>query len=152
MSSLTPYSGSPNRTRALLSIRPPYANAILRGEKRYEYRRTSFSRSVDVVLMYVTAPVSKVVAEFDVLSVITRPLSALWRNTQRHAGIDKDFFYAYFRGREIGHAIEIGEVRRYDKPFCPTEELGLKPPQSFAYVPCSMGQEVGERSIWSDTV
>src|SRR5450756_1588152 len=49
-------------TRALLSIRPQYAAAILRGEKRYEFRRTVFSRHVDVVLVYVPSPVRRVVA------------------------------------------------------------------------------------------
>ena len=122
------------QTRALLSIRPPFAEAILRGEKRYEFRRTMFARQVDVILMYVTAPVQRVVAEFDVASIISEPLSELWHHTREYAGINEDLFYGYFDGVDRGHAIAIGEVRVYDSPFCPVEHLGLRPPQSFVYL------------------
>jgi len=122
------------QTCVLLSIRPPFAAAILQGEKKYEFRRTIFSRRVDVVLMYVTAPVQRVVAEFDVVSVISELLSRLWRRTSEYAGIDEALFYRYFDGLYRGHAIAIGEVRVYASPFCPVEQLGLRPPQSFVYL------------------
>src|SRR5450756_577186 len=94
-------------TRALLSIRPQYAAAILRGEKRYEFRRTVFSRHVDVVLVYVPSPVRRVVAEFDVDGVITESLPQLWQRTRGFGGIDEAFFYRCFHGVEYGHAIAI---------------------------------------------
>lgn len=89
---------------------------------------------MDVVLLYATVPVRRVLAEFDVCSVISESLQALWRRTKRFAGISEDFFFQYFQGREYGHAIEIGEVRPYKSPFCPIEHLGIRPPQSFVYV------------------
>lgn len=134
MNSLKRSSSCQKQTRALLSIRPRFADAILRGEKRYEFRRSVFSRQVDVVLVYVTAPVRLVVAEFDILSVITEPLEALWDRTHKYAGISETAFYNYFEGLDQGHAISIGEVRTYDPPFCLVERLGLKPPQSFLYL------------------
>jgi predicted transcriptional regulator len=134
MTSLRPFSDSPRQTRILLSIKPQYAAAILRGVKKYEFRRTIFSRRVDVVLLYVSTPVQRVVAEFDVLSVISKPLPMLWKKTGRYAGIDKASFFNYFKGHHIGHAIKIGEVRQYNEPFCPVKELGLMPPQSFSYL------------------
>lgn len=134
MTSLKPFLGSPSQSRVLLSIKPRYATAILRGTKKYEFRRTIFSRQVDVVLLYVSAPVRRVVAEFDVLSVISGPLSTLWRKTGRYAGIDKVSFFNYFEGLDKGHAIKIGEVRQYNEPFCPFKELGIMPPQSFSYL------------------
>ncbi len=134
MSSSTQLSGYQRQTRALLSIRPRFAEAILRGEKRYEFRRTVFSHEVSVVLVYVTTPVQRVVAEFDVVSVISEALPVLWRRTRTLAGIDEDTFYEYFNGRERGHAIAIGDVRVFDRPFCPKKRLGIRPPQSFAYI------------------
>lgn len=122
------------QTRALLSVKPAFAEAILGGEKRYEFRRSIFSRQVDVVLLYVTTPVQKVVGEFDVLSIITESLPDLWKRTSPYAGIDEDYFYSYFEGLSYGNAIAIGDVRVYDTPFCPTEELHLRPPQSFVYL------------------
>jgi predicted transcriptional regulator len=106
----------------------------MRGDKKYEFRRTIFSRNVDVVVLYVSAPVSQVVAEFDVISVVTEPLLSLWKKTKEYAGINMTLFLAYFKGCKTGHAIEIGEVRSYLEPFCPIKKLGLKPPQSFIYL------------------
>ena len=117
-----------------MSVKPCFAERILLGEKKYEFRRTIFSRKVDVVLLYVTTPVQRVVAEFDILGIISEPLDILWKRTRKHAGIEKALFYDYFNGLEKGHAIEIGDIRLYNEPFCPTKRLGIKPPQSFAYI------------------
>ena len=134
MKSLKPSSDFPSRTHALLSIKPEYADAILRGYKRYEFRRIIFSRQVDVIVVYITAPVKKVVAEFDVISIISEPLLILWDRTWKFAGIDINFFLKYFEGCKVGHAIEIGNVRLYSEPFCPMNKFGIRPPQSFLYL------------------
>lgn len=137
MTSSTPSSGSLTPTRALLSIKPRFAEAIFRGEKRYEFRRATFKRPVTSALVYSSSPVQKVIGEFDVLGVITAPLAALWRKTKQFAGIDRELFYSYFSGCDVGHAIEIGKTRTFTDPFCPVETLGLRPPQSFLYLDCS---------------
>lgn len=134
MNSSTQYSHSLKPTRALLSIRPDFVEAIIRGEKKFEFRRSIFARQVDIVLVYATVPVRRVVAEFDVCSIISETLPTLWKHTQQFAGIDSNYFWKYFEGREYGHAIEIGDVRPYKIPFCPIEELGVRPPQSFVYL------------------
>lgn len=134
MNNLRQYLNSPKPTRALLSVKPNFADAIIRGKKKYEFRRNIFARQVDVVLVYATVPVRRVVAEFDVCSVISESLPLLWERTHHLAGIDSEFFWKYFEGRDYGHAIEIGDVRQYKIPFCPIEELGVRPPQSFVYL------------------
>lgn len=127
-------SDFPKRTKALLSIKPEFAYAILNGEKRYEFRRKIFARPVDVILVYATMPVGRVIAEFDVRSVISDSPQELWNRTNRFAGIDKDRFFQYFDGSEEGYAIEVGDVRTYDNSVCPMEAFGIAPPQSFAYI------------------
>src|SRR3989442_11639469 len=98
-SSSTRLLGSPKRTRALLSIRPHYASAIMNGKKRYEFRRTIFALPVKVVVLYATVPVQRVVAEFDVKSVMSGKPERLWKRTQRFAGIERSRFFEYFRGK-----------------------------------------------------
>jgi len=117
-----------------LSIKPDFAEAIMKGEKKFEFRRSIFARPVDIVVVYATVPVGRVVAEFDVRSIISKTLPELWKHTHRSSGIDRNFFRKYFQGKDYGHAIEIGEVRTYKTPFCPIEELGVYPPQSFVYL------------------
>lgn len=125
---------SQKRTCALLSIRPPYAEAIFRGEKRFEFRRTIFRRAVDVVVVYTTSPTGLVVGEFDVTGVISESVEELWSRTSRYAGIDHDVFFNYFMGRGVGHAIEIGSVRKYKKPLELADTFGIRAPQSFVYI------------------
>ncbi len=89
---------------------------------------------MEVVVVYATIPVRQIVGEFDVVRIISGAPATLWRRTRQFAGIEEKLFFRYFQGRKIGYAIEIGEVRRYESPYCPVEKLGIKPPQSFAYL------------------
>ena len=133
-SSFQPSSRSPKQTHVLLSIKPHYSDAIFRGEKRFEFRRAIFRRPVATALVYTTSPVSRVVGEFDVESIIADTVQSLWRRTRQSAGIDRTKFFDYFAGRKTGYAIVIGSVRRYPKSVDVVEGFGIKPPQSFAYV------------------
>jgi predicted transcriptional regulator len=117
-----------------LSIKPEYAEAIFRGEKRFEFRRILFRKAVDVVVVYVTSPVAIVVGEFDVEEIISDEVSGLWSRTNEYAGIDRKLFFEYFAGRELGHAIAIGDVRRYKRPLELGKAFGVRPPQSFLYL------------------
>src|SRR5688572_6547473 len=85
-SNSTPSSDSRKPIHALLSIRPQYSKAIIDGSKRFEFRRQTFARVVDVAMVYATSPVQRVVCEFDVLGIITAPLDELWRLTWRFSG------------------------------------------------------------------
>lgn len=125
---------SRKQTFALLSIKPQYAEAIFRGEKRFEFRRAIFRRAVDIVVVYITSPTCLVVGEFDVSNVISDSVEDLWDLTSRHAGIDRSVFFDYFRGRKIGHAIAIGRVRKYETPLNLALTYGVRAPQSFVYI------------------
>src|ERR1035441_1124470 len=125
---------SQKRTCALLSIRPPYAEAIFRGEKRFEFRRAIFRKAVDVVVVYTTSPTSLVVGEFDVSEIISESIEDLWSRTSRYAGIDREVFFNYLNGRGVGHAIAIGKVRKYKKPLKLADTFGIRAPQSFVYI------------------
>ena len=117
-----------------MSIKKPYADAIFSGKKQFEFRRTVFRKSVNVVVVYVTSPTSQVAGEFDVAEVISESVEGLWSRTSGQAGIDRDAFFAYFKGCETGHAIAIGAVRKYDTPLDLGESYGIRAPQSFVYV------------------
>jgi predicted transcriptional regulator len=118
----------------LLSIKPEYAEAIFDGRKRFEFRRSVFREDISVVIVYMSSPVMRVVGEFSVEGIMTDGVSALWNKTEAHAGIERDTFMDYFAGREVGHAIKIGDVKRYDQPRNLQETYGVRPPQSFQYL------------------
>lgn len=121
-------------SRALLSIKPEYAEAIFEGRKRFEFRRSIFREEVETVIVYMSSPVRQVAGEFSVQGVITDDIDALWNRTESKAGIDREKFMNYFAGREKGHAIEIGRVTRYRKPRNLEQIYGVRPPQSFLYL------------------
>lgn len=117
-----------------MSIRPVFASAILSGLKRYEFRRRIFARPVNRVVIYATVPVRQVIAEFKVKTILSGSPSTLWKRTRQYAGISRGVFFEYFDGAKRGYAIEIGEVKAYDLPYCPIKKLGVRPPQSFTYL------------------
>ena len=45
--------------KALLSIKPEFAEAIFNGKKRFEYRKVIFKKEVKYIQVYVTKTVGK---------------------------------------------------------------------------------------------
>lgn len=124
--------------KVLLSIKPKYAEMILKGEKLYEFRRTIFkSPSVKKVVIYASSPISRIVGEFEIDHILSLDIAELWKHTMRDSGIDKDFFDRYFQGKNVGHAIKVKGVKRYPK-HKELHEFDIKrAPQSFIYISSS---------------
>ncbi|MBC8438180.1 MAG: ASCH domain-containing protein [Deltaproteobacteria bacterium] len=121
--------------KVLLSIKPKYAELILEGEKKYEFRRAIFKNpSVKKVIIYASSPISKVIGEFEIEDILSLKLSELWTHTMEHSGIDKEFYDSYFSGKDIGHAIKVKSAKRYKKQK-ELKEFDINyAPQSFAYI------------------
>jgi predicted transcriptional regulator len=120
----------------LLSIKPEFAGRIFGGTKRYEFRRVLFkNRSVKTVVVYASAPISKVIGEFEVEDILQLEKEHLWNQTKEYSGIPKDYFDTYFEGQRTGYAIKIGNTRLYQTPLGLQENFNVKrAPQSFVYV------------------
>ena len=121
--------------KVLLSIKPQYAKKIFDGEKQYEYRRSLFAnRMVRTVIVYASSPVKMIVGEFDIEDIINDTLESLWKQTEHKSGITEDYFYKYFRCKDKGYAIKVGNPMKYAEPLPLNELYDMRPPQSFAYV------------------
>jgi predicted transcriptional regulator len=118
-----------------MSIRPPFASAILEGSKRVEFRKRRLASDIDRVVIYITAPVMAVVGEFQVAGQVVSTPAALWRRFSRVAGIERDAFFEYFGDSAEAVGILIESVTEYDHPQ-PLQEFdpGSRPPQSFRYL------------------
>lgn len=64
--------------RILLSINPEHVENILKGSKRYEYRKVRCRAEVDKILLYSTSPISQVVGEAEVVKVIEDKPDVVW--------------------------------------------------------------------------
>jgi len=119
----------------LLSIKPKYVEAIMKGEKRYEFRKTIFkNKNVQKVYIYSTSPVKKIVGYFIIGDIIEDHPNNLWEKCKKFSGISDTEFFNYFNGNERGFAIRIDEVEKFNKPLDPTHIYQkFIPPQSFYY-------------------
>lgn len=120
--------------RIVLPIKAEYAKGILFGDKLYEYRRRIPKRPVSQIVIYETAPMSRVVGTVDVCGVLEGEPGTVYEMTSYGAGIPREDYDEYFRGCEKAYAFELGVPVMFD--CCPSvERYGLKgAPQSFAYV------------------
>ena len=121
--------------KVLLSIKPEYAEKILRGEKKYEFRKTLFKNPlIKTVVIYASSPVKKVIGEFEIDYILSLDIGELWHKTMRYSGIDKEFYDSYFHGKDIGYAIKVKKAVRYNE-YLELGDYDIKyAPQSFIYL------------------
>ena len=119
----------------LLSIKPKYANAILNGEKEYEFRKIIFKdKSVEKIYIYSSSPIQKIVGVFIVGDIIKDHPERIWKKCQKKSGIAKEDFFTYFNGSEKGYAIKIDNIEQIENPIDPRSiSQNFVPPQSFCY-------------------
>lgn len=119
----------------LMSIKPEFANKIFDGTKRYEFRRVIFkNRNIDRIVVYASFPVMKIIGEFMVGDILEMDIDELWEATAEESGTSKDFFKAYYSGKEKGYAIRIAAVKKYEEPLSLEKTYNVRPPQSFQYI------------------
>lgn len=122
--------------RVLLSIKPKFADRIMAGSKKYEFRKVIFRHpSIHEIVIYSSSPVKMIVGTCTIQSVVEHHPLALWEHCKEAAGIGEDDFFSYFEGRNRGYAIEIGETVAFERPVDPKVcDPEFVPPQSFQYV------------------
>ncbi len=121
--------------KVLLSIKPEFALKIFNGLKKYEYRRIIFKRrEVEIIVVYASYPIKRVIGEFDIGEILHKKPEQLWAQTHNHAGITRAVFNDYFGNQAKGYAIEIRKTRKYHTPLLLSDLMLSFPPQSFMYL------------------
>lgn len=125
-----------DRSVALISIHPEHAVKILSGEKKLEFRRRWASHPVHELIIYVTAPIKRIVAIAKIKEVHQGSPTALWTLAQeRGGGLSRQTLYSYFSGLKSGFAIELESIERFPRLLDPCLFIkGFHAPQSFNYV------------------
>jgi type I restriction enzyme S subunit len=119
----------------LLSVKPEYAEKILEGKKKYEFRRSIFKRNdIEKIFIYSSSPIRKIIASFEIEKIVNDSPESIWKLCQKYGGISKKDFFEYFKNSNIAFAIEIENVEVFNKPIDPFNDFeNFKPPQSFYY-------------------
>lgn len=123
------------RRVALMSIHPSYAEAIVSGRKRAEFRKRPLAPDIDVVLIYATAPVQAIVGWFSVTGTVKSSPNEIWDRLHSQGIITRSEFVKYYADHSQGVALLVGKAERFPKPVA-LSNLSPRPaiPQSFTYV------------------
>ena len=117
----------------LMSIKPEYANKILDGIKKYEYR-TNKAKNVKKIVIYATSPIKKVIGEVEVKNILEDTPNNIWNKTKDFSGARKESFDNYFKNKSKAIAYQLGKTTRYIKPK-ELKDLGINfIPQSYIYI------------------
>ena len=119
----------------LLPIHPEYVHKIFRGTKQVEFRKVHFRKTINAIILYSTAPESKIVGLCTVKSIIVSGPKELWLKFQHCAGINQEKYNVYFEGHEKGTAIKIEDTIRFSRGVKLSElSTDVFPPRGFRYV------------------
>lgn len=122
-------------TNVILSIKPKYAQAIIAGTKKVEFRKKIFKRPVDKVYIYSSSPTKKIIGYFTFSEIIEETPAELWTKFQNVGSIDKSDFFDYFKDSEKGFAIVVDNVEKFKKGIDPIEFFeNFCAPQSYIYI------------------
>jgi predicted transcriptional regulator len=120
-----------------MSLRPVFAEMVVRGEKTVEFRRR-FSRghAGAKVLFYVSDPVRAVTLWARISQVDLIEKEELWRTHGDRGGISRETFAEYFAGVDEGYALSLENVRPLKTPVS-LQSLrnawpAFHPPQAFS--------------------
>ena len=118
----------------ILPIKPIYAERIISGEKKYEYRKKICKNIIDKIYIYETAPVKKIIGECDVIGMISMEKAKVWNATKADAGISKSEFEQYFQKEDIANTYVIDNPRKYKKAMTLADRGIDYIVQSYTYV------------------
>lgn len=128
---------------AFMPIKPVYAEKIIAGSKKFEFRRASIKGDLTHLIIYASSPVKKIIGIASVDGVDVSCPQDTWMHTKHAAGISQEDFLEYFQGKDKAVTIRLKDVLSLDREICPREiEAGFKVPQSFKYVQSDFLQDV----------
>jgi predicted transcriptional regulator len=131
------FGGFSPDNQLLLSIRPEFAERILKRTKTVEIRRRFSRRWLGHrINIYASAPVMSLVGEARIAGIVVSKPEEIWSRFENQIGCTRMEFDHYTQGAEELYAMELDEVRAYRDRF-PLAQISsllrenLVPPQSY---------------------
>ena len=127
-------------------IKPKYAQKIISGEKKFEYRRVKPQRDVKHIVIYSSSPEKLILGLASVSEIITGTSTEVWNMTHEQGGISLAEYESYFQGANSACAIAIDIVYKLELPINPKlifEDFTI--PQSFKYLDISSVDTIMEK-------
>lgn len=135
-------------TSVILSIKPIYAQAIMSGTKKVEFRKKAFKRPVDKIFVYSSSPEKKIIGFFTIKEIVKNSPKNLWKEFKEVGGIDKKSFFEYYQNSESGFSIKIDEAKKFENGIEPNDFFeNFNAPQSFIYLEEETAQNMEEKTV-----
>lgn len=122
---------------AFLPIKPVYAERLINGTKRFEFRRRPMSSDVTHIVVYASSPYKRILGIVEVSSIERGSVRSVWNKTKGSAGITRSEYLEYFSGVDTAYAIAIDPSKtvRFEQHISPSDiEENFVVPQSFKYL------------------
>jgi predicted transcriptional regulator len=104
----------------MIALRPQYWEMYKDGSKIWELRKITHSpKCVDGLVVYATAPVSRIVGEVDLVSCYSAYVNDLWDTVKDGCGITRKQYDRYYQGHDIARAYRLGNVWEYTPSIPP---------------------------------
>ncbi|MBF8278513.1 MAG: hypothetical protein HW390_3586 [Candidatus Brocadiaceae bacterium] len=130
---------------ALMPIKPQFAQLIMQGKKKAEFRKVRFLKQVSHVVVYASSPVQKILGYFEVSHIDEGSPVDIWKRYRAIGGIIYREFQDYYA--DATHGVVIGIGRTYQlKHAIPLAKLdtAMVALQSFAYIPFKFFEKIRE--------
>lgn len=119
----------------IISMAPKSAEALFDNpEKNVVFYKVTPANKVLRVIVYATAPVKKVVGEFDLQEIKIAATSTIWKNFSKASVISKKEYDAYYEGKEKAHAMISKKTYKYRNPKDLSDYNMSKGPSGFQYL------------------
>lgn len=126
---------TPNQTYnwAIIPIYHDYAELIYSGLKKVEYRKKAPRENISIFILYETSPISAITGFFISNRYIKMSPNELWKTTKLFSGIDKKFYFNYFKNKEFAYGIYIIKSEKFNTNIS-LQTLGINTPQTVVYI------------------
>lgn len=123
------------KSSVLLSVKPIFAQRIIGGSKKFEYRKRIFKDEVRYIYFYVSSPIKKVFGFSKYRGYIADDPLKMWQKTDSGSGLTKSEYFDYANNCVQIYAIHIIDFELFE-PMLELQNVfpGVRPPQSFCYV------------------
>jgi len=122
----------------LLSIKNKYVEAILKGNKVYEFRGWIWKEDVTFVYIYSSGKIKKIIARFKVNEILKEKPIKIWELCHNKSGVTQNEYFKYINtfGYETIYAIKIDSLQILNNgQYIDLHKIKIKnAPQKFKYL------------------
>jgi predicted transcriptional regulator len=131
----------------LLSVKPRFAEQILDGTKRVEFRRAWAVEPVGLAVVYASSPVQRLVGIVEVEGTVIGSPTAVWTKCRaRGPGLERKELMEYFSEKSQAYGVLLGGLTLPPNSVPPKSLFkDFRPPQSYRYLTATELRRIGKK-------